>query len=102
MARRIPPVTARFRSSGIPCSSDAPEKARHIRKALSLLPFCLLGACASKSDLVQAGSVLLRYVGGSNVKIAREQAEAIPYATMALELGPNPQAAFDPGYGRKQ
>jgi hypothetical protein len=67
-------------------------KARHISKALSVLPIGLLGGCANDSDLVQVGRVYASYIGGSNVKITRDQAAAIPFATMGLELGSNPQA----------
>ena len=57
-----------------------------------LLPLLVLTACARDSEVLQVGSVLLNSVSRSSVKIPRERAAAIPYATMGLEIGSSDQA----------
>lgn len=58
---------------------------------LSLMAIALTG-CAGDSDIVAAGNVLWSAIGKPPVKISREQAAAIPFATMGLQLGSNAQA----------
>ena len=67
------------------------------RRTAFILPLLFLAGCAADADLVQVGNVFLNYVRGSEVKVTREQAEAIPFATMGLELGPSPQALLTLG-----
>ncbi len=56
---------------------------------LAVLPLVLLAACNPTSR--KLGNLALNYVRGTNEKVARETAAAIPYATMGLEYGFSPQ-----------
>jgi hypothetical protein len=73
-----------------------------MRKIITALSLLLLASCSTDSDVVQAGNLLWRAVAGSNEKIPRERAAAVPYATMGLELGPNPQALLILGQRRDE
>lgn len=69
-----------------------PRPWRNLLIALPLfVPLFILGGCAGDSDIAQVTRVLGNYISGSNEKITREQAAAIPSATMGLELGRGPQ-----------
>jgi hypothetical protein len=56
-----------------------------------VLPALFLTACTADSDVVRVGSFLYDSVAGSNEKVSRERAAAIPYATMGLEVGSSAQ-----------
>jgi hypothetical protein len=51
----------------------------------------LLSGCAGDSDVLRVGKFLIGTFNGSGEKITRERAGAVPYATMGLELGANPE-----------
>ena len=68
------------------------EMTRRMSRLLCILPVFLLTACTTDSDLVQVGSFLLNSARGTRETIPRDRAAAIPYATMGMELGSNPQA----------
>jgi hypothetical protein len=51
----------------------------------------LLSGCAGDSDVERAGKFLVGTFNGSGEKISRERAAAVPYATMGLALGSNPE-----------
>jgi hypothetical protein len=50
-----------------------------------------LSACAGDSDVERLGKFLVGTLNGSGEKISRERAAAVPYATMGLALGSNPE-----------
>jgi hypothetical protein len=65
------------------------------RRLAFVLPLFFLSGCASdESDVVQVGKLLVNYVRGSEMKITREQAAAVPYASMGLVVGSSSQALF--------
>jgi len=55
------------------------------------LPLLILTACAANRDTRRVAGLLFDYATGKNQKIPRDTAAAVPYATMGLELGFNPQ-----------
>jgi hypothetical protein len=62
------------------------------RRFAFVLPLFFLSGCANdESDVVQVGSVIVNYVRGLHGKVTREQAGAVPYASMGLELGSSSQ-----------
>ena len=83
---------------GVPMRKDsASERAgicgwRRVQRSGSALAALFLAACSVNSDLERVGGFLLNSVTGSNAKVSREQAAAVPYATMGLELGASNQA----------
>jgi hypothetical protein len=62
----------------------------------SLLAVFLTG-CAGDSDIAQTTNVIWQSIRGSGSKITREQAAAVPYATMAIALGNSSQALLTLG-----
>src|SRR5580704_7657143 len=65
------------------------------RRLALVLPLFFVSGCASdESDVVQVGKLLVNYVRGSEMKITREQAAAVPYASMGLVVGSSSQALF--------
>jgi hypothetical protein len=69
---------------------------RSMRKKTRFLSAALvvgfLSGCAGDSDIAQTGTVIWQAIRGSGSKITREQAAAVPYATMAIALGNSSQA----------
>ena len=63
-----------------------------IARVPCLLAVLFAAGCTGESDVVRVGSFLFSSVTGSNTKIPRERAAAVPYATMGLELGASAQA----------
>ena len=63
-----------------------------MRRFLPIPLVLLLTACVQDSDVVQAGTFILNSFDKSTVKIPRERAAAVPYATMGMELGSSAQA----------
>jgi hypothetical protein len=61
-----------------------------MKRVCAILPFLMLASCED-SDVYKVGTVLVNSVTGEPAKIPREQAAAIPYATMGLELGSTPE-----------
>jgi len=51
----------------------------------------LLSGCAGDSDVERVGKFLIGTFNGSGEKISRERAAAVPYPTMGLALGSNPE-----------
>jgi len=65
-----------------------------MRKLLWLASAILLSGCAGDSDVVRVGKFLIGTLNGSGEKISRERAAAVPYPTMGLSLGSNPEVLF--------
>jgi hypothetical protein len=59
-----------------------------------------LTACSVNSDVEQAGSFVFKSIIGSNSKVSRERAAAVPYATIGLQLGSSDQALLTLGSAR--
>ena len=68
-----------------------------VSRLLSLSSFLLVTACTGDSDVVRVGNLLFNSVAGSGLKIPRERAAAVPYATMGLELGSSAQVLLTLG-----
>jgi hypothetical protein len=60
-------------------------------KLLWLAAALLVSGCAGDSDVERLGKFLVGAFNGSGEKITRERAGAVPYATMGLALGSNPE-----------
>jgi hypothetical protein len=63
-----------------------------MRNISGVLAVLLLTACSGNSDIERTGGFLFNSITGSNVKVSRERAAAVPYATMGLQLGQSTQA----------
>ena len=60
-------------------------------KLLWLTAALLISGCAGDSDVERVGKFLIGALDSSGEKITRERAAAVPYATMGLALGSNPE-----------
>jgi hypothetical protein len=68
---------------------------RAVRIATALLFAATLAGCGNDSDFEQLGGVLLQNlssVGGDGPAIPRAQAAAVPYASIGVRYGSNPEA----------
>jgi hypothetical protein len=70
-----------------------PKSRRMNRKPglLWLAVALLLSGCAGDSDVERVGKFLIGTLNSSGEKISRERAAAVPYASMGLALGSNPE-----------
>jgi hypothetical protein len=62
-----------------------------MKKLLWLPTVILLSGCAGDSDVERVGKFLIGNLNGSGAKIPRERVAAVPYATMGMALGSNPE-----------
>ncbi len=62
-----------------------------MRRALAVLLICASSACSSNSDTARVAAIVWGYVSGSAPRITRDQAAAVPYATMGMSLGSGPE-----------
>ncbi len=68
-------------------------RGRSAKTLVALLACASLTSCAADSDTALVGKLLLQQISGAAPqKISREQAAAIPYASMGLQLGSGPEA----------
>jgi hypothetical protein len=70
---------------------------RKIRSRSTALLVVLLSGCAGDSDIAQTTNVIWQSIRGSGSKITREQAAAVPYATMAIAFGNSSQGLLTLG-----
>jgi|SRR5579871_118362 len=66
-------------------------KMRRTKKLLWLAAAILVSGCAGDSDVERVGKFLIGTLNASGEKVTRERAAAVPYATMGLALGSNPE-----------
>ena len=77
------------------------QRFRNSGTIAAILPALVLAACAGDSDLAQVTNLLFHYATGSNEKVTRDRAAAVPFATMGLEFGSTPQVLFILGAARE-
>jgi len=68
-----------------------PRRIIRTHSLLWLAAALFLSGCAGDSDVERVGKFLVGALSGSGEKISRERAGAVPYATMGLALGSNPE-----------
>ena len=67
------------------------RQATPMRKLACLAFVVFLSGCAGDSDVARVGKFLIGTLNGSGEKIPRERVAAVPYASMGLALGSNPE-----------
>jgi hypothetical protein len=65
-----------------------------MRRAWCIIGLLLLTGCAGDSDVARVASLLYNSVTAAPMKVARERAAEIPYASVGIQLGSSDQVLF--------